>query len=428
MKKNLVGIAALIATMVPAVGHAENNPALEQKVQQLSRELEDIKSQVGQLKSQNEALAAQQENASARASGENDNLNVSGYGEIVYTRPTHQKENATADLARAVIGLGYRFDDKTRFASEFEIEHAVTSAEDSGEYEVEQFYVDHQLLPSVAIKGGLFLIPAGLLNTAHEPPNYYGTQRNFVETVIIPSTWREGGIGAHGNTDAGFGWDVGFTTGMNIANWEINPEVPRFTTADDLHDGGAFQETHQELSNANAQHFSQYVALNFNGIAGLTIGGSVFTGNMGKFQPETSDQRATLWELHTRWTQGPLDVSALYAHGSISNTEQVNQLYPGASNLIPASFFGGYVQAAYTVWEHDHYRLVPFVRVERLNAADEIKGVAEGEGDDSLPTERVFTWGASFYLHPQVVVKMDYQTFKENSDFNRFNLGLGLAF
>jgi outer membrane murein-binding lipoprotein Lpp len=428
MKKTLISVAVLVATMAPALGiAAENNPALEQKVQQLSRELDDVKTQLGQLKSQNEALAAQQESVNARASGANDNLHVSGYGEIAYTRPKHQKENAKADLARAVIGLGYRFDDKTRFASEFEIEHAVTSAEDSGEYEVEQFYVDHQLLSSVAIKGGLFLIPAGLLNTAHEPPNYYGTQRNFVETLIIPSTWREGGVGAHGNTDSGFGWDVGFTTGMNIANWEINPEVPRFATADDLGEGAPFGETHQELSNANAEHFSQYVALSYNG-AGLTVGGSVFTGNMGKFQPETSDQRATLWELHTRWTQGPAELSALYARGSISNTEEVNRLYPGASNLIPAKFFGGYVQAAYTVWEHDHYRVVPFARVERFNAADEIKGVAEGEGSDGLPTERVFTWGASFYLHPQVVIKADYQTFKENSDFNRLNLGLGLAF
>ena len=29
------------------------------------------------------------------------------------------------DLARAVFGIGYRFDDKTEFNSEYEVEHAV---------------------------------------------------------------------------------------------------------------------------------------------------------------------------------------------------------------------------------------------------------------------------------------------------------------
>jgi len=428
MKKiHIASVAALVVTVTPVVSVADSNPDLEQKVQQLSSELDRVKTQLDEIKTQNEALAEQQEVTGKQGSGA-DNLHVSGYGELTYTRPTHQKEITKADLARAVVGFGYRFDNKTRFASEFEIEHAVTSAEDSGEYEVEQFYIDHQAMASVAIRGGLFLIPAGLLNATHEPPNYFGVHRNFVETVIIPSTWREGGVAVHGNTDGGFVWDAGITTGMNIANWEINQEVPRFTTADDLGDGGPFQETHQELSNANAEHFSQYVALNYSGVAGLTVGGSVFTGNMGKFQSETSDQRATLWELHSRWTPGKADISAVYAHGSISNTEEVNQLYPGASNLIPAGFYGGYVQAAYSVWEKDPYRLVPFVRGERFNAATDIKGAAQGEGDDSLPAERVFTWGANFYLNPLVVVKMDYQTFKENSDFNRLNFGLGLAF
>ena len=37
-------------------------------------------------------------------------------------------------------------------------------------------------------------MPAGLLNENHEPTAYYGVERNFVETAIIPTTWREGGL------------------------------------------------------------------------------------------------------------------------------------------------------------------------------------------------------------------------------------------
>ena len=68
-------------------------------------------------------------------------------------------------------------------------------------------------------------MPFGLLNEHHEPTNYYGVQRNFVETLIIPSTWREGGFGVHGNTEIGLDWDAGLTTGLNIGGWETIPRT-----------------------------------------------------------------------------------------------------------------------------------------------------------------------------------------------------------
>jgi hypothetical protein len=42
--------------------------------------------------------------------------------------------------------------------------------------------------------------------------------------------------------------------------------------------------------------------------------------------------------------------------------------------------------------------------------------------------DRVWTVGANFYTTPHVVFKVDYQWFDLNSDFSRFDLGLGLNF
>ena len=39
------------------------------------------------------------------------NLKLWGYGELYYTRPTHDAKEAQADLARAVFGIGYTFDE-----------------------------------------------------------------------------------------------------------------------------------------------------------------------------------------------------------------------------------------------------------------------------------------------------------------------------
>ena len=42
--------------------------------------------------------------------------------------------------------------------------------------------------------------------------------------------------------------------------------------------------------------------------------------------------------------------------------------------------------------------------------------------------DTVWTFGANFYVTPHVVLKADYQTFRDNKDFTRFDLGLGLAY
>ena len=89
------------------------------------------------------------------------NVKLWGYGEIYYTHPTREGNKTEADLARAVFGIGYTFDEKTEFNSEFEVEHAVSSASDVGEFEVEQFYVDRQLNDYATVRAGLFLMPFG---------------------------------------------------------------------------------------------------------------------------------------------------------------------------------------------------------------------------------------------------------------------------
>jgi len=373
-----------------------------------------------------------------------------GYGEIYYTDPLHDRDRAQADLARAVFGIGYTFDSRTEFNSEYEIEHAVSSAEDPGEFEVEQFYVDHQIIDPVAVRAGLFLMPFGMLNEHHEPTNFYGVQRNFVETLIIPSTWREGGFNFHGATQSGFGWNVGLTTGFDLSKWDFAPEFPQYTTALELinSDAGPLHATHQELALANAHDLSQYVSLSYFGVPGLTVGGAIFTGKAAAVPappnaPIPGSQRVTLWEGHARWTPGKFDLSALYAHGSISNLAAANASNPGSPNPIPSSFYGYFFQAAYDVWQHGEYRLAPFTRWEAYNMGASYEGTPgpmipagdiplTGAPGDYGPwprnMDRVWTIGANFYITPHVVLKTDYQHFLINSDFTRFDLGLGVAF
>lgn len=432
--------------------------ALRQQLQSTQQQLEAMQTRLRQLEAQNEALAAQQQqqavqsaaaaaqpaggNAAmgAPASGISPNLGLWGYGEIYYDRPVHVPELTEADLARAVFGIGYRFDDRTLLNSEFEVEHAVSSASDRGEFEVEQFYIDHQLSPWASVKGGLFLMPFGLLNEHHEPTQFYGVKRNYVEKLIIPSTWREGGVGVHGETPLGLTWDTGVTTGINLKDWNFTPSAPFYRTSLDLEaaDIAPMQATHQELEFADAQHLAQYASLNYSGVPGLLAGAALFSGKAA-VPAGFPDVRATLWEMHVRWTAGGADLSAVYAHGSFSGTAPFNLANLGASNPLPAEFLGYFLQGAYTVWEQGSYRFSPFIRWEHYDMGASYAGIPPGfttmpaglAPDGKLwpqPRDRVWSLGANFYLTPNVVLKADYQHFDINSDFSSIDLGLGLSF
>ena len=426
---------------------AQENRSLREHQQQIERQLAQL---TGAAAARSPAMPASADSSalptpstpstlsgSPLASG----LRLWGYGEMYYTHPTRDGNNAQADLARAVFGLGYSFDERTEFNSEYEVEHAVASASDVGEFEVEQFYVDRRLSEAVSARGGLLLMPFGLLNEHHEPTRFYGVQRNFVETLIIPSTWREGGFNLHGDTRAGFGWNLGLTTGFDVSKWDFAPAFPPYASALGLANSGAapLQATHQELALANAHHLSQYAALSYYGIPALLLGGAISTGE----SPAPGDPRVTLWEAHMRWTPAKLDLSALYARGSISNAGPLNAAHPNSPNPLPSSFYGYFLQGAYRLWEQGDYRATPFVRWERYDLGASYAGTSgpvipaglvplSGTPGDlgfwPRSEDRVWTAGANFYLGAHLVLKGDYQWFRLNQGFGRFDLGLGVSF
>lgn len=379
-----------------------------------------------------------------------EGLSLWGYGEVYYTDPVHDSKLAQADLARAVFGIGYEFDSQTVFNSEYEVEHAVSSASDVGEFEVEQFYVDRQLNDKFTLRAGLLLMPFGFINEHHEPTNFYGVQRNFVETLIIPSTWREGGLALRGTNALGIEWSAGVTTGFDLSKWNYAPEFPPYVTALELEDSdiAPLQATHQELALANASHPTGYAAISYVGIPGLLLGGAVSSGDAVKVPAPPNatipgNERVTLSEAHARWSPSKFDFWAIYARGTISNLALANAANPGSPNPIPSAFYGYYVQGVYRAWQSAGYRLEPFIRFEYYDLGAKYEGtsgptipsgltpVSATPGDYGYwprGYDHVVTAGANFYLNTHVVVKADYQHFETNSNFTRVDLGLGISF
>jgi hypothetical protein len=225
-----------------------------------------------------------------------------------------------------------------------------------------------------------------------------------------------------GQSDAGIQYTFGIAT---------SPDASKFTDA-----SNGVRDMRSEGREAAAHDLAFFAGVNYRAIPGLAFGGSLFTGNTAQGgQGENPNPllsgigaRLTLWDVHARYTQGALDVKALYARGTLSDTDRINMaagITPGSDHAAPESFFGWYVETAYRVWRANEKEIIPFVRLERYNTQ---KSVAPGYATDDNNNERVATIGLSFRVHPQVVIKADFQDYASDSLKDRINFGLGYLF
>src|SRR5688500_7329061 len=117
---------------------------------------------------------------------------LSGYMELHFNKIEHQ--DAVLDFHRFVLLFNHQFSPRIRFVGELELEHAlVEGLEEAGEIELEQAYLDVLIKPSFNLRAGMVLVPVGIINERHEPPVFYGVERPFVDTVIVPTTWFDAG-------------------------------------------------------------------------------------------------------------------------------------------------------------------------------------------------------------------------------------------
>ena len=266
------------------------------------------------------------------------------------------------------------------------------------------------------------LLPMGIINETHEPTTFYGVDRNEVERRIIPSTWREFGLAVQGNVLDGLEYNTGITTSLDASRYSDASNGVR-----GLRSSGA---------QAAANDLAFFGALNYRQ-PGWSVGGGLFTGNTAqdgvgntaRAALQGKDARVTIWDVHGQYSLGNLDLQALYARGTLSDTLSINQaagITAGANNrAAPKSFWGGYGQAAYHIWKNGDMKLTPFVRYERY---DTQASVDPGFTKDPNNKERVITAGASFYLSRDVVFKADWQDYQQDNRKDRFNLGVGYNF
>jgi hypothetical protein len=322
------------------------------------------------------------------------------------------------DALRAIVYVGYKFSDKVLFNSEVEFEHG--STEDGGSVSVEFAYLDYRVRPEFGIRGGLLLAPMGFLNEIHEPPTFLGTVRPETERLIVPSTWREAGLGVFGERGS-----------VAYRAYLINGfDATGFTAEDGLREG------RQDGAEAAAQNFGAVGRVDYVGVPGLTLGTSAYLGNSGQGAALPSDPEATIgaqtffWEGHAEYRARGFDLRGLLAVASLDDAAEVNQLngLTGAES-VGDRLLGWYLQGGYDVLRGraGGQQLLPYVRYEQINTQDR---VPDGFDTDPANDRRIVTLGGLWRPLPNISVKADYQISSNEADtgVNQLNVNLGYLF
>ena len=251
----------------------------------------------------------------AQAGAPEQTTGISGYMDFHFNK--HELEDGRLDFHRFVLLVTHSFSDRIRFVSELELEHAlVEGLEEAGELELEQAYVDFLLSRALNVRAGMLLMPVGIINERHEPPTYYGVERPFVDTVIVPSTWFDVGAGVHGELGRGWRYRAYIMSPLN---------AQEFTAEEGLR-GGI-----QKGSDTNIGRPAVTGRLEYVGVPGLTVGASFWTGRSGfEFRPRF-DVPVTLGETDVRYSRDRLELRGQFAQVAISNAGLLNDaMGPGA--------------------------------------------------------------------------------------------------
>ena len=384
------------------VGEVEE---LKREIDVLSKEIEALKT--GQQKQSVEvtpALSGRQYGLGAAASKvyrAEPGFSIGGYGDMAYAN--RRGGESTADLVRAVLYTGYKFNNNVLFNSELEVEHA--STELGGSVSMEFAYLDFLLRPQANVRAGVVLMPVGFINEQHEPTAYFGVQRPTVERVIIPTTWSEIGAGLFGDVGR-VSYRAYLTTGMDSS---------RFEAEEGLHEGK------QAGAEANAEDWAVVARADWHPIEGTLLGGAFYNGNSG--QGRGFGGRVRLAEVHAESKFRAVSVRALAARASIGDAAAINAANGFAGDESVGKTLGGwYVEGGYDLG-NGNVSFIPYARYERF---DTQRSVPLGFERNPLNNDRIITFGVAYKPIPQTVIKVDWQNRQKNRD--QFNIGLGYIF
>ncbi len=332
----------------------------------------------------------------------NNQTVISGYGQAKVEYDLRQG-TGVANLTRNVLFLGHRFTSRIYFFSELELENAkVVGGQPSGEISMEQLFLKFNVNRDLYLTAGLFIPRIGIINENHLPTTFNGNDRPFVETFLIPATWRELGIGVYGNIRRipGLNYSFALVNGLNSAGF-VN--------------GSGIREGRYEGSNASASNiaitgallyyyrdFRFQVSAYYGGSAGLTKR----KADSLQLARGAFGTPVALFEGNVQYFKNGVSFKALAATSQIPDAYAINRAY---ANNTANTMIGAYGELGYDLIhafnETSRQNFTVFARYEFIDLNKKIPS-----NGISNPTLRKNYTVVGFSYRPTngVIIKADY--------------------
>ncbi len=340
-----------------------------------------------------------------------EGISIGGYAQIDYNEPDGSTPGKL-DVHRMVVFLGYKFNDKVSFMSEIEYEHVE-------EVFVEQAYLKYKANENFNVLAGLMLVPMGIINEIHEPTTYYGVERPNVDNYIVPTTWREIGVGVSGKLDnASLKYQAYLFNGFK--SYEAGAGTLRGT------DGLRKGRQKGAESVVNSPNLSTKV--DYYGISGLRIG---LSGYFGKTQTDDSSIEAStvgisMIGLDARYKYHNLELRGQYIHTNLTDTEDYNLL---TGKDLGSEMYGFYGEVAYSFDLKGVEKLTPFLRYEKHNTHASTAGILVA--NDAFDRDELI-FGLNYKVANGAAFKVDYQLMNNavagSDTAKQFNAGVAVSF
>ena len=356
-----------------------------------------------------------------------DKLVFGGYGQIDFSKPLIKdvSANSLIDVSRLVLSMGYKFSPKTSFFTEIEFEHV-------RELFVEQVFVNHSFNDYLNLRAGLLLIPMGIINEYHEPTTFNGVNRPSVDNIIVPTTWREIGIGFTGRLQE---------QGIKYQAYLVNG-FSGYDGTKGLINGSKFlRDARQRGARSFMTSPDLSVKIDYYGVPGLKVGASYYGGKSESAlfrnldltnddaveQADSSVLGISMAGVDLRYNTGGLALRGEMIFASIRNTAEYNAF---TGNDAGRAVRGMYAEISYNLLQKSSspYSLIPFFRFENY---DTHYKVTQDLLDNESYMVNEYIVGVGLVLAPGAILKTDLQIAKPASGTptrKTFNAGMGVWF
>ena len=326
---------------------------------------------------------------------------VGAYGQVQLFVDGESK--GTAQLPLAAFSVEHRPSDWLRIVAAMQVE-------DGNHAGMQQALVEAAPFQPLGLRAGLLIVPIGIGNLSPEPTSYLTVDRPLTDQLIVPSVWRELGVGIFGQLVPGLRYQGAVVSGLDGTG--LSAEAPLWGTRGDgasiaVHDAAAVGRL--ELDDVPP---------------GLIVGGGGYIGGASHGVDALSGLRVAVTEADLRYHNHGLDLRAEYARLYIINSYLANDYFGLlGQSAVPARGRGYYFVAGYDLLHlaapESGQELVLFAGYENVDPRSEMSpynynppaitgpGVLPPEAPS--PAKRYVRGGIDYRPLPSVALKLDVQ-------------------